>query len=485
MAAATTAAVLTVLAIVSQDQTALRAAPSSSAATHAQLWSGELLEVRGRRLDHLQVYDHRLERAGYIRTSQARLLDLRETEAPQLLTVARFLRDTPGAESLGIAYVAAYLKAAPAAQIDAEPFDALGVMAERLALRAGARQVSSATLTGQLEVAAQYGVKFTSYERNGTIQLCYDGEAFRRIAAMAAQRATPEQRARAALALTRHECLDPALRQHERQVQDRWRATVLDALEPAAVSQLDELTRNRLRLRRAGVWAAIAFGQARRAEAPQAAAQRAIDELAAVNKTELGDEAAGDYTDAALRVGAVRWAAVPSAPSGLPVTVVSRATLQVQLQAGEPGQTCVRLLDATRKDAAALAERCTYATVWAASANVRPDGRALALAVQPVEGWTELWLWRQTAEGWVLDVLPPMAAQPGLGYVELAGWAPPAQDRLLLVREARSEGRVTRRFEVLRTDTLVTEKSAGTAQALAVFTHWADPAWRTGSVSLR
>jgi hypothetical protein len=165
----------------------------------------------------------------------------------------------------------------------------------------------------------------------------------------------------------------------------------------------------------------------------------------------------------------------------------------VQLQPGEPGQTCVRLVDATRKDGTPLAERCTYATVWAASATARPDGGALALSVQPMEGWTELWLWRKTPEGWTLDVLPPTAAQPGLGYAEFAGWAPSASSatspatsgRLLLVREARAEGRVTRRFELLRADTLGTEKSASTPQALAAFNQWADPAWRSGTVSLR
>ena len=122
---ALTAIALTTLAIVAQDATPLRAAPSASAANHAQLWQGELLEVRGSRLDHLQVYDHRREPAGYVRASQVRVLPASDAEAPQLLAVLRFLRDTPGAESLGIAYVAGYLKAAPAGQITAEPFDAL------------------------------------------------------------------------------------------------------------------------------------------------------------------------------------------------------------------------------------------------------------------------------------------------------------------------------------------------------------------------
>ena len=72
--AAFTAVALTTLAIVAQDATTLRAAPSASAATQAQLWQGELLEVRGSRLDYLQVYDHRRERAGYVRASQVRVL---------------------------------------------------------------------------------------------------------------------------------------------------------------------------------------------------------------------------------------------------------------------------------------------------------------------------------------------------------------------------------------------------------------------------
>ena len=50
---ALTAIALTTLAIVAQDATPLRAAPSASAANHAQLWQGELLEVRGSRLDQI------------------------------------------------------------------------------------------------------------------------------------------------------------------------------------------------------------------------------------------------------------------------------------------------------------------------------------------------------------------------------------------------------------------------------------------------
>ncbi|MBX9831987.1 MAG: hypothetical protein K2X78_02960, partial [Burkholderiaceae bacterium] len=49
-------------AIVVQDQAGLRAAPRDSAQQQSSLWQGEVLEVRGERLDYLQVWDHKRER---------------------------------------------------------------------------------------------------------------------------------------------------------------------------------------------------------------------------------------------------------------------------------------------------------------------------------------------------------------------------------------------------------------------------------------
>jgi len=113
MMAAATAAVLATLAIVTQNQASLRAAPKDSAAQQAVLWQGDALEIRGQKLDYLQVYDHRRERVGYIKATQVRTTSLSAAEAPELLSVVRFVRDTPGAEALGINYAAAYLKAVP------------------------------------------------------------------------------------------------------------------------------------------------------------------------------------------------------------------------------------------------------------------------------------------------------------------------------------------------------------------------------------
>jgi hypothetical protein len=509
----TAAAALTALAIVAQDKAALRAAPASTAAVQAQLWQGDLLEVRGTRLDYLQVYDHRIERAGYIRLSQVRPLDLDAAQAPQLLAVLRFLKDAPGSESLGIAYVAAYLKAVPAGTNLAEPFDALGVMAERLAARADTPNANagtgtgttapgpSVTVAGQLETVAQYGVKFNSYDHDGTLQLCYDGDAFRRVAAMSAAQASAEQRARALLALTRDDCIDTALSPTDRRALNRWRAELLDRLEPAAFAQLSELVKNRLRLRRADVWATVAFDESRQGDAGQAASQaaarRALDELAAVNKAELGDDETAGYAEAAIRVGAVRWAAQPQVKA---VSFAS-ANLQLQLQPGEPGQTCVRLVDAAAKpqqgaSSAALAQRCTYGTVWGASARLSPNGRTLALAVQPLDGWRELWVWRKQASGWTIDVLPPASSAPGLGYLEFAGWAADARGqtkgvtasnvaRMLVVRETQINNRTSRRFEILNLDALNTERYAATPGQLTAFTRWADADWKSGTVSVR
>ena len=463
---AAAAAAVAAFAIVTQDPSALRAAPSDGAAQQAQLWQGDLLEVRGQRGDHLQVWDHRRERGGYVRATQVRTTALQADDAPQLLAVVRFLRDTPGAEALGIAYVAAYLKAAPAHAIDAEPFDALGTMAERLARRASRPQTGPA-VAAHLEVVRQYGVRFTSYEREVAVQLCYDGEAFMRVIAM---QADAEQRARAVLALTRPDCVDPALPPGERQRNDRWRA---DLLERVDTNALAGPLKNRVRLRRAGVWSAMAFDRTRDPQADaRAAAQRALDELAQVDKNELTDDDQADYSEAALRVGASRWAAEP------PLAVAGRLTIRTE--PGEPGQTCVVLVEGAN----ALGRRCTWGTVYVASAKADPQGQAVVVAVQPTTTWRELWVLRRRADGWSVDVLTPAAADPGLGYVEFAGFVP-GTNKMLLAREAKVDGRFKRSFEVVALDTLATEKQAGSPSGLVAFGKWSDAAWKRTTLSLR
>lgn len=91
-----TMAAAAALAVVLQDQAPLRAAARDTAQQQAVLWQGDVLDVRGQRQDFLQVYDHRRERAGYIRASRVRTLGTAPADAPALLSVLRFLRRYAG-----------------------------------------------------------------------------------------------------------------------------------------------------------------------------------------------------------------------------------------------------------------------------------------------------------------------------------------------------------------------------------------------------
>jgi len=465
-------AALAFVAIVTQDQAPLRSAPKESAQQQAVLWQGDSLEIRGERMGYLQVYDHRRERGGYIRASQVCMQSLKPDDAPELLSIVRFLKDKSGEEALGISYAVAYLKAAPAADIGPEPFDAIGQMADRLARRAssGQSKANDPVSAAHLEVVASYGVKMQGFERDGRMQLCYDGESFRRVLAM---NSTAEQRATAALSLTRPECIDPNLRPTDKSSLDKWCTDVLDRVE---IKDLPEFLRNRVRLRRAGVWAGIAFQRMRRNEPAQEAAGRAIEDLAAIDKAELAEADSAAYTDAALRVSASRWAAEPEQQKAPGLSIVTSA--------GRPGETCVSLIDAKHDQKSPLLKRCTYSVVWSSSARANASGTALALAVQPLDAWRELWVFRQTGKGWDVDVLPPAIAAPELGYIEFAGWVP-GKAKMLVAREAKVDGRFKRSFEVVRMDTLMTEKQADQPSSLSMFYRWQDAAWKRQTLAVR
>lgn len=467
-------------AIILRDQVALRAAPRESAQQQAVLWQGEAVEIRGERLDYVQVYDYKRERGGFVHASLVRRLTTSADEVPELLTILRFLRDQPGSEALAIGVSAAFIQAAPASVLQneagIEALDVLGTVAERLARRASGNGVVSraveTTLSAHLDVAARYGVNFASFEREGRMQLCYDGAAFQRVLAM---KAKPEQHARAALALTRADCINPDLRPFERAKLDTWRAEVLEKVDAAA---LPGYIKNRVLMRRAQVLSALAYQRARRGEAADALAQRAIGDFAGVNKLELPDGDLSLYNDTAMRVSASRWAAVPATP------VDAANGLAIATETRQPGETCVHLIDATHDNKNSLVTRCTYAQVWAASATPNREGTALALAVQPFDAWRELWVFRKEGNAWQVSVLPPAASNPEIGYVEFAGWAPGGK-QLLIAREARGEGKYKRSFETVRLDTLNTERQAADPTHLTAFQRWQDAGWKRATLSVR
>ncbi len=465
-------ATILTIALVVQDQTPLRASPQEAATRQATLWQGEWLEVRGERQGFLQVYDHRRERPGYVRQQQVRVYTLDEASVPRLQAVVEFLRDTSGAEALGIGYTAALLRAAHPSQVGPELFDTMGTLADRLAKRASSKRSNDETLAAHLDVAASYGVKLLSLEQEGRTRICYDGEAFRRVLGLGG---SPEARLRAALALTRPECIDPALSQVERQAVDEWRSSVLEQVDTA---QIPAWQANRLHLRRAEVYAALAYQWTRRGETAKGAkaSERSVEQLARVLKSELADEDRSAYAVAAVRVAASRWASVPALEK-------PGAGPRLELTAGKPGETCLRLVD-EKSPGTPLAPRCTYGLVWPGSIRQSAKGTTVTVAVQLLEGWTELWVFHQEGDGWLVDALAPAAIEPGLGYVELAGFTPDGS-RVLVAREALVEGKIKSSFQVLNRQTLMPEKTAERPDDSGTFKRWSTADWRSRTLAVR
>lgn len=457
------------LAIVVQDHTPLRSAAQSGATELTTLWQGDVLEVRGERAGYLQVYNYRRERAGYLRSEAVRPLGLTPGDAPELLAVLRFLRDSRGSEALGISYGAAYIKAVPAQALTAEPLEAMARMAERLADSASGSGDPAVDVGAHLDVVAQLGIHMRSFERNGRMQVCYDGELFHRVLML--PRASPEERALAALSLTRPDCIDPALGPAPRAALDLERGAALDGI---AERELTPLTRSRLHARRAAVWASIAFAQAHHGGPATAAGQRALTELLSVHPSELGEDRKVEYTDAIVRVSASRWASA--------IAARQPQSLTLSAAPGDAGQTCVSLRS-PRVSAGALTQRCSYGVPWLASAQVIAQGQAVVLAVQPLEGWRELWIFHKKAGAWIVEVLPPGINDPELGYIEYAGYVP-ATRRLLVALEVKERGHFRRTFEELRLDDLVTIRQASSPDLLRDFGRWQDANWRRETLAL-
>ena len=292
---------------------------------------------------------------------------------------------------------------------------------------------------------------------------------------MLALRSEPAPRARTALALTRYECIDPDLSPLQRSRLDEWRADVLDSVDAAA---LPGYLRNRVLMRRASVWSSLTYQRARRGEVADEAATRALTALAGIDKSELTEEDQVAYNDAAMRVSASRWAAVPAlaGKKGKRPYIVT--------EPGQPGETCILLLDDKHDTTNPLVRRCTYGIVWASSATLNREGNALALAVQPMDAWREVWVFRKRAAGWTVRVLPPATTLPEIGYAEFAGWVP-GGTQMLVAREARGDGKYQRNFEVMRLDTLAVSRQASDPGVLGAFQRWQDPSWKEQTLSLR
>ncbi len=407
------------VALVVNGPSPLRAAPHENAPRQAALAPGDWLEVRGERQGYLQVYDHRRELPGYVRPAAVRTYAVDESAAPKLGDLVEYFSDAPGQESVGIGYAALFLRAAPAQAVGASLFDALGTMAERLARRASARvaKAGDASLAAEIEVAESYGVQFVRFEEDGATRVCYDGEAFRRVLALGG---SGPARVRAALGLTDPACIDPALGPTPALALAKWQAGVLDGVDPATLGPaVPAYESARLRLRRSIVQAELSYLAERTGDPALArqASEGAKRELELVDRSTLADDDRLVYEEAALHAATVRWADESPAPVS--------PDFDIEIAAGSPGQSCVRL----RKHAsqqAPLLEHCVYGVVWPSSVRVAPHDAAVALVVQPLAGWSELLVLHPSPAGWTADTMAPAAIDPELGYVEPAGFTPTA-----------------------------------------------------------
>lgn len=478
------------IGLVMQPTVSLKSAPKDSARELAVLWQGEWVEVRDKRMDYLEVYDHKRERVGFVKVTHLRQSKFHESETKEFLTLVRYLRDNHGSNSLGISLASAYLKAASVVEMNAaegaEVLHAIGLFADRIAERVSSNsqmsKSASSYLSQQLEVATQYGVHFNNIEKDGQFKVCYDGEVYRQVMALPA---TPDIKAQAALSLTNDTCIDPDIAPVQRAQLDAWRAEVIAKVPH---ENLPDYLKNRVEMRKANIFSTLSYAQTRFAQHPEALKlsgiqtssqtlmQQAMIAFSHVDKSALPDTDWPTYNDTAMLVNANRWA-LKQADKKQPV-----GALQLEVRAGKPGETCVTLTHS--KQQKLLAQRCTYGVVWTQSATINQQKNAIALAVQPMAGWTELWVFQQNKAGWLITALPPAVREAGLGYIEFAGWAPNGK-QILLAKESRAEGIYQRQYEVVNLASLTVQRQARDASILGAFRRWQDPLWRANSVSLR
>ena len=455
-------------AVVIGDHVALRATADRTAAQQAVLWKGDWLEVRGDKKGWLKVYDHRHERGGWIAAKTVKQVELEEASAPAVRAVVDFLRDTPGQESLGIAYAALYLKVAPKGSIDAPLMIELGTMADRLARRASATG-GDAAAAEQIEVARSWGIVLGSVEQPDGARICYDGSAFHAGLALGPG---ASDAATAVLALTEPGCEPMGLGATERAARDEARLALLERVDPVRVGGP---VGNQLRVRRAEIGAQLAWADAMKGD-PAAAAKRAdaaLSAFARVDKAELAEDDEAAYAASAIAVAASRWAALPAAEV---------PGLALDLKAGEAGETCIRVVP---KTGMASVPKCTHGQVWPASLRASTGRGAAVVAVEPLPGWLELWMFRRGADGgWMVDVLAPSTDGPDRGYVELAGWSPDGE-RALLVREARADGVVRKSYETVQLATLAVEHVSTTLAGTGGAKRWASAEWHGRTLALR
>ena len=254
------------LAIVVQDHAPLRAAPKLER-HRADRRSGRAMCSRSAASSagYLKVYNYRRERGGYLSSDAVRPVTFTEADAPELLAVLRFLRDSPGSEALGISYGAAYLKAVPARALTAEPLDAIARMAERLADEASgnATRLLTSPRTSRWSSSSAFTCAASS-----AMAGCKCATTASCSAACCPWPTRPPRSARTPRSASRARTASIRTSGPSRAHRSTTNAAPFSTRSTSG--DLSAMTSSRLHARRAGVWASLAFEQARRGEPPAA-----------------------------------------------------------------------------------------------------------------------------------------------------------------------------------------------------------------------
>ncbi len=250
---------------------------------------------------------------------------------------------------------------------------------------------------------------------------------------------------------------------------------------------------NRLRLRVSQVASVLAFDRSRRGKHQEAAqlSKQALASFLRVDKTHLTRRDERPYDRAAILATTSRWAREPATSRGKKSPNKSRRRGPwLHLTRRDTGETCVTLTTGRpknkNKDKAQPqgVQRCTYGLVRQASIRRSRRGRQLAVAVQHLPGWQELWIFHKLEKKWTVTPLVPAITEPHLGYVELAGWTPGDRE-LLVVREAMVQGKLRRRFQAIRTKNLSVRLDARSLTLFKTFKRWRSPEWKGATLALR
>ena len=482
----TAAAAIVLVALVADDPAVLRNAPRDDAPAQATLWRGDWLEVRGETAGFLKVYDHRHERPGYIRpthgarpprwTRPARRSWRRWCASCATRTAAsRWGSGTRRWPARG-AGRGRHQRDPGRDRDDGRPAGAAGVGGARRRPQrdAGRAHRGRRELRREVQVGRRRG---DGQRRRGAprARLCYDGEAWAARAGRAAARRRSSGRGR--------RC---SWRAGPARTGRRWRWRRRKR-EPGTIAASRRCSRSiirsraalppallgRVRLRRAEAFAWRAFDEARRGNArrrPRAPRRRPFASWRSPTAA-----CSRPRTSTSTKRSRSAWRRRAGRPSRRQKPAGKRAVDVAFAPRGE-GETCVRVVQtaAERQDA----DRSASAARTAWSGRARCAGRRPGRwRPSPCSRWRPGPSSGSCAAAatatWTFETLTPATADPdnAVGYVESAGFSPDG-GRLLVVREARAAGQVTRRFQVLDAATLVVEswaaqrRQAGRLQAL-------------------